>query len=175
MPAGADPLPEPPGWYAAETANWLASTGRTQDQLSNPEYAALRAGQADTDNADPCRAPERRAPGDPQGAGASDTAPAARHCDPHGDWRRPQEMGVTETQLHRRERRRSLRHDRGDAGCGAAGGQRSHRPRLIRGVPIPDALSGYYVSQAAFDGHSCADLRRRVCAWSDPAGRHRRR
>jgi pimeloyl-ACP methyl ester carboxylesterase len=33
---------------------------------------------------------------DPQGAGASDTKPAERYCDPNGDWRKPQEMGVTE-------------------------------------------------------------------------------
>jgi dienelactone hydrolase len=33
---------------------------------------------------------------DPQGAGASDSAPAARYCDPNGAWRKPQEMGVQE-------------------------------------------------------------------------------
>ena len=42
--------------------NWAATTGRIQDQLSNPEYAELRFGQADTTNADPYRAPERWAP-----------------------------------------------------------------------------------------------------------------
>jgi pimeloyl-ACP methyl ester carboxylesterase len=33
---------------------------------------------------------------DPQGAGRSDAAPAPRYCDPHGAWRKPQEMGVRE-------------------------------------------------------------------------------
>ena len=33
---------------------------------------------------------------DPQGAGASDAAPAKEYCDPNGAWRKPQEMGVTE-------------------------------------------------------------------------------
>jgi alpha-beta hydrolase superfamily lysophospholipase len=157
-----DPAPGTPQWYAAEAENWSASTGRVQDQLSNPEYAALRAEQADSTNADPYRAPEKWAPArgrvwavayrnrygarisghiwaprpnvgrapypavvmvngsgdseeeywsfgedlaehgyvvltfDPQGAGKSDTAPAAPYCDPKGAWRKPQEMGVTE-------------------------------------------------------------------------------
>jgi dienelactone hydrolase len=60
--AAQDPQPGTPGWYAAETQNWLATTGRTRDQLSNPDYVALREGQADTTNADPYRAPERWAP-----------------------------------------------------------------------------------------------------------------
>jgi pimeloyl-ACP methyl ester carboxylesterase len=162
----ADPAPDPapgsPAWHVAEAENWLASTGRLQDQLSNPDYVALREQQADTTNADPYRAPERWAPArgrvwavayrnrygarisahvwapragvgrapypavvmvngsgdseeeywsfgedlaehgyvvltfDPQGAGRSDTAPAAKYCDPKGSWRKPQEMGVTE-------------------------------------------------------------------------------
>jgi dienelactone hydrolase len=58
----ADPAPGSPEWYAAETQNWLATTGRLQDQLSNPEYLQLREQQADTTNADPYRAPERWAP-----------------------------------------------------------------------------------------------------------------
>jgi len=33
---------------------------------------------------------------DPQGQGASDVAPDPRYCDPTGDWRKPQEMGVRE-------------------------------------------------------------------------------
>jgi dienelactone hydrolase len=33
---------------------------------------------------------------DPQGQGTSDVAPAARFCDPAGDWRKPQELGLTE-------------------------------------------------------------------------------
>jgi fermentation-respiration switch protein FrsA (DUF1100 family) len=33
---------------------------------------------------------------DPQGAGVSDASPAQRYCDPHGAWRKPQEMGVRE-------------------------------------------------------------------------------
>jgi len=159
--AADDPQPGTPQWYAAEAQNWAGSTGRTQDQLTNPEYAALRAQQADPTNADPYRAPERWAPKrgrvwavsysnrygarisahvwaprtdaaapypavimingsgdseeeywsfgedlaehgyvvmtfDPQGAGASDADPAPRYCDPHGSWRKPQEMGVTE-------------------------------------------------------------------------------
>jgi dienelactone hydrolase len=57
-----DPQPGTPGWYAAETGNWLASTGRTRDQLTNPDYVRLREGQADTTNADPYRAPEVWAP-----------------------------------------------------------------------------------------------------------------
>lgn len=58
----ADPAPGTPGWYAAEAVNWLDSTGRLQDQLTNPEYAQLRESQADTTNADPYRAPEQWAP-----------------------------------------------------------------------------------------------------------------
>jgi fermentation-respiration switch protein FrsA (DUF1100 family) len=58
----ADPAPGTPEWYAAEMQNWVGATGRTQDQLADPEYAALRYGQADTTNADPYRAPERWAP-----------------------------------------------------------------------------------------------------------------
>ena len=66
-PAGAsaaDPDPEPgtPAWHVAATQNWASTTGRTLDQLSNPQYAQLRAGQADPSNADPYRAPERWAP-----------------------------------------------------------------------------------------------------------------
>lgn len=60
--AVADPAPGTPQWYAAEAANWAASSGRVRDQLANPEYAALRAQQADPVNADPYRAPERWAP-----------------------------------------------------------------------------------------------------------------
>ncbi len=33
---------------------------------------------------------------DPQGQGASDVAPDPRFCDADGDWRKPQEMGLTE-------------------------------------------------------------------------------
>jgi len=63
LPALAeDPAPGTPGWYAAEGQNWLATTGRTRDQLANPDYALLREGQADTTNADPYRAPEVWAP-----------------------------------------------------------------------------------------------------------------
>jgi pimeloyl-ACP methyl ester carboxylesterase len=159
--AVADPSPGTPEWYAAEATNWSDSSGRLRDQLTNPEYAELRTQQADTNNADPYRAPERWAPArgrvwpvsyrnrygarisghiwapkanpratypavvfvngsgdreeeywsfgqdlaehgyvvltfDPQGAGASDAKPADRYCDPNGDWRKPQEMGVTE-------------------------------------------------------------------------------
>jgi dienelactone hydrolase len=158
--AVADPAPGTPEWYAAEAGNWTDSSGRLRDQLTNPEYAALRTQQADVNNADPYRAPERWAPArgrvwpvayrnrygvrisghvwapkagtgphpavvfvngsgdreeeywsfgqdlaehgyvvltfDPQGAGASDAKPADKYCDPHGAWRRPQEMGVTE-------------------------------------------------------------------------------
>ena len=57
-----DPQPGTPGWYTAEGQNWLATTGRTRDQLTNPDYARLRQSQADTTNADPYRAPERWAP-----------------------------------------------------------------------------------------------------------------
>jgi LPXTG-motif cell wall-anchored protein len=60
--AANDPPPGSPGWYARETSNWVGSTGRLQDQLSNPEYWALRTSQKDTTNADPYRAPERWAP-----------------------------------------------------------------------------------------------------------------
>jgi dienelactone hydrolase len=160
--AVADPDRGTPEWYAAEAGNWAGSTGRTQDQLSNPEYAELRTSQADTTNADPYRAPELWAPTrgrvwpvsyrnrydarisahvwaprpdrfrppypavvmvngagdseeeywsfgedlaehgyvvitfDPQGAGQADAEPAQRYCDPDGDWRKPQEMGVRE-------------------------------------------------------------------------------
>jgi pimeloyl-ACP methyl ester carboxylesterase len=54
--AMADPAP------AHSVTNWVGTTGRIQDQLSNPEYAELRLGQTDTTNADPYRAPERWAP-----------------------------------------------------------------------------------------------------------------
>jgi pimeloyl-ACP methyl ester carboxylesterase len=60
--AASDPPPGSPEWYARETSNWADSTGRLQDQLSNPEYWVLRASQKDTTNADPYRAPERWAP-----------------------------------------------------------------------------------------------------------------
>ena len=60
--ATADPDPGTPAWHAAEAANFAATTGRVRDQLSNPEYAALRTGQVDVTNADPYRAPERWAP-----------------------------------------------------------------------------------------------------------------
>lgn len=159
VPAVADPKPATPEWYVAEAGNWLDSTGRLRDQLTNPEYLLLRESQADTKNADPYRAPELWAPRrgrvwpvhyrnrygalisghvwaprargvhpavvmvngagdseqeywafaqdlaehgyvvltfDPQGAGASDAAPAAKYCDPNGAWRKPQEMGVRE-------------------------------------------------------------------------------
>jgi pimeloyl-ACP methyl ester carboxylesterase len=43
--------------------NFADSTGRLQDQLSNPEYWPLRESQSDSTNADPYRAPERWAPG----------------------------------------------------------------------------------------------------------------
>ena len=63
LPAAAqDPAPGTPGWYAAEAQNWLASSGRTRDQLSNPSYLLLRESQQDTTNADPYRAPEVWAP-----------------------------------------------------------------------------------------------------------------
>src|SRR3954451_4263934 len=61
LPTLAAPTPGPQ-WYAAETHNWLDSTGRVRDQLANPMYAALREQQADTTNADPYRAPEQWAP-----------------------------------------------------------------------------------------------------------------
>src|SRR3954470_18107349 len=48
-----------PAYSQSELANFADSTGRTQDQLSNPEYWPLRESQADTTNADPYRAPER--------------------------------------------------------------------------------------------------------------------
>jgi dienelactone hydrolase len=60
--AAADPAPGTPDWYVAETQNWVGSTGRLQDQLTHPDYAALRVQQADVTNADPYRAPERWAP-----------------------------------------------------------------------------------------------------------------
>jgi dienelactone hydrolase len=60
-PAGDTP-PESPQWYARETSNWIDSTGRLQDQLSNPEYWVLRQSQQDTTNADPYRASELWAP-----------------------------------------------------------------------------------------------------------------
>jgi dienelactone hydrolase len=53
-------LAEPPPGHSV--TNWAATTGRIQDQLSNPEYAELRFGQSDTTNADPYRAPEVWAP-----------------------------------------------------------------------------------------------------------------
>lgn len=46
----------------SEVSNFADSTGRTQDQLANPEYWPLRESQADTTNPDPYRAPERWAP-----------------------------------------------------------------------------------------------------------------
>lgn len=58
----ADPAPGTPGWYGAEAQNWVSSTGRVQDQVSNPLYFQLRSQQADTTNADPYRAAERWAP-----------------------------------------------------------------------------------------------------------------
>ena len=60
--AADDPAPGTPQWHAAEVQNWAATTGRTADQLGNPEYWLLRQQQADTANADPYRAPERWAP-----------------------------------------------------------------------------------------------------------------
>lgn len=60
--AAADPDPGTPDWFVAGAQNWAATTGRTADQLSNPQYAALRLQQADPANADPYRAPERWAP-----------------------------------------------------------------------------------------------------------------
>lgn len=62
--SAADPDPEPgtPGWHVAEAQNWVSTTGRTADQLSNPQYTALRLAQADPANTDPYRAPERWAP-----------------------------------------------------------------------------------------------------------------
>jgi len=60
--AAPDPEPGTPGWYVAEAQNWASTTGRTADQLSNPQHASLRRQQADPSNADPYRAPERWAP-----------------------------------------------------------------------------------------------------------------
>lgn len=60
--ATADPEPGTPEWHAAEVQNWVASTGRLQDQLSHPDYALLRRQQKHPSNADPYRAPERWAP-----------------------------------------------------------------------------------------------------------------
>ncbi|MFY9586604.1 MAG: alpha/beta fold hydrolase [Actinomycetota bacterium] len=62
LPAAADPSPGSPGWYERETANWLDSSGRLRDQLSDPRYWALRLSHEDTTNADPYRAPETWAP-----------------------------------------------------------------------------------------------------------------
>jgi len=60
--AASDPPPGSPAWYEREASDFADSTGRTQDQLANPEYWPLRESQADTDNPDPYRAPERWAP-----------------------------------------------------------------------------------------------------------------
>jgi pimeloyl-ACP methyl ester carboxylesterase len=60
--ADGDPAPGSPEWYEREVTNWADTTGRLQDQLSNPEYWVLRASQQDQTNADPYRAPERWAP-----------------------------------------------------------------------------------------------------------------
>ena len=57
-----DAPPQSPEWYPNEVSNWLDSTGRLQDQLSNPEYWLLRETQQDTKLADPYRAPELWAP-----------------------------------------------------------------------------------------------------------------
>jgi pimeloyl-ACP methyl ester carboxylesterase len=51
-----------PARAQSELTNFADSTGRTQDQLSNPRYWSLRESQADTTNADPYRAPELWAP-----------------------------------------------------------------------------------------------------------------
>jgi pimeloyl-ACP methyl ester carboxylesterase len=51
----------PAGAYS-DVSNFADSTGRLQDQLSNPEYWSLRESQQDTTNPDPYRAPERWAP-----------------------------------------------------------------------------------------------------------------
>jgi dienelactone hydrolase len=60
--AAAGPQPGSPDWYEREARNFADSSGRLQDQLSNPEYWRLRESQADPTNADPYRAPERWAP-----------------------------------------------------------------------------------------------------------------
>src|SRR3954451_6864039 len=54
-------VPPAAGAYS-DVSNFVDSSGRLQDQLSNPEYWALREAQGDTTNADPYRAPERWAP-----------------------------------------------------------------------------------------------------------------
>lgn len=161
--AAGDPPPGSPDWYAREAHNFADSTGRTQDQLANPEYWPLREAQDDPANPDPYRAPEKWAPRrgrmlavhypnrygavisahlwappraagrpypavifingsgepeeeywayaedlaehgymamtfDPQGVGKSESAPnpQSTYCDPNGEWRKPQEMGVQE-------------------------------------------------------------------------------